>query len=324
MIGALCLFALAAVAFFGVGATAGAADISLAISATPLSAPMIIAIENGYFRAQGLTPRPIYVRGGHRAAEMLFSGEADIATSSEVVVMFNAFHRDDFRVLCTFVSSDNDVKILARAGSGITSVADLRHRRIGTIRNASAHFFLTQALQMAGVGRGDATIVGIAPEEAAARLADGSVDAVSVWDPYATQIREIFGDGVVALPHDRAYIETFNAIAAAAFIAREPDRVDAALRALIQAVDFINAAPERAQAIVARTLDQDPRLVRAVWADLNFRVGLDQWLISTLEAEARWAIADGLVERPRIPNFLDVMAADPLDRVRSPSVTLYR
>jgi NitT/TauT family transport system substrate-binding protein len=305
-------------------ALAWSAEIRLAISTTPLSAPMIIAIENGYFRQQGLSVVPTLIQGGHRTIAALFAGEADIATSSETVVMVHAFARDDFRVLCTFVSSDNDDKILVATASGIGAVSDLRHRRIGTIRNASAHFFLSQTLQLAGISGREVTIIGIDPENAATMLESGAVDAVAVWEPYGDQLRRRLGPRVMALPHDRAYIETFNAVASAEFIARHPDSVDGILRALIQAVAFIEAAPDKAQAIVAAALKQDPAVVGAVWEDLRFKVGLDQWLLTTLEAEGQWAVAEGLVDRARTPNFLDVLAVEPLDRVKPRAVTLYR
>ena len=123
-------------------AQAYAADVRMAISSTPLSAPFIIAIENGYFTQQGVKPIPTLYQGGHRTISAVFAGDADIATSSEAVVMFNAFKRNDFRVLATFVSSDNDNKILAPVDRNIKSIGDLRGRKIGTIPVSYTHLTL--------------------------------------------------------------------------------------------------------------------------------------------------------------------------------------
>ncbi|MGE5505565.1 MAG: ABC transporter substrate-binding protein [Actinomycetota bacterium] len=313
----VCAFILAA-------ASAAAADLRLAISATPLSAPVIIAVENGYFRQYGLNPIPTYMQGGHRTLKAVLAGEADIATSSEAVVMFNAFARSDFAVLCTFVSSDNDDKILVLRDSRIASVDDLRGKRVGTIRNAAAHFFLSQTLQLAGIPGSAVTIVGIDPENAGAGLESGELDAVAVWEPHGYALTRRFGDRVVALPHDRAYIETFNAIATRAFIEGNPAAAEAVVRALARAVEFIEAKPDQARATVAAALKQDPAVVQAIWRDLNFNVRLDQWLLTTLEAQAAWAKREKLVDPAVSPNFLDFLSLRPLEKINAKAVTVYR
>ena len=305
-------------------AQAYAADVRMAISSTPLSAPFIIAIENGYFTQQGVKPIPTLYQGGHRTISAVFAGDADIATSSEAVVMFNAFKRNDFRVLATFVSSDNDNKILAPVDRNIKSIGDLRGRKIGTIRNAAAHFFLSQTLQLAGVPDSAVTIIGIDPEKADIALESHEVDAVAVWEPYGYLLSAKYGAQILALPHGRAYMETFNALATADYISQNSDSADAVLRGLIQAINFINTHPERAQSIVASFLKQDLASVKAVWLGLRFKVGLDQWLITTLETEATWAKKEKLVDPGTSPNFLDFLALRPLDRVNSAAITIYR
>ena len=112
--------------------------VTVAMSLTPLSAPFIVADDRGYFAKNGLNVTIKDFVGGHRSIKAVFDGKADIATSSEVVVMFNSFKRSDFTIVCTFVTSDNDVKIITRKDTGIRVVQDLVGHRVGTVTGASA------------------------------------------------------------------------------------------------------------------------------------------------------------------------------------------
>ena len=64
---------------------------TLAMSLTPLSAPVIIAAEKGYFAKHGVTMTINGFVGGHRSMKAMLGGQAHMATSSEAVVMFQSF-----------------------------------------------------------------------------------------------------------------------------------------------------------------------------------------------------------------------------------------
>jgi len=149
---------LAMCALASAAARAGS-SVTLAMSLTPLSAPVIIAAEKGYFAAHGIDVGIKDYVGGMRTAKAMFEGKADMATSSEVVVMFNSFKRSDFSVICTFVTSDNDVKIVTRKDTGIRNVADLAGMTVGTVTGASAQFFLDETLFLAGVDGAEVDVI---------------------------------------------------------------------------------------------------------------------------------------------------------------------
>jgi sulfonate transport system substrate-binding protein len=68
--------------------------------------------------------------------------------------------------------------------SPIHTVADLRGRSIATLRGQTGHFLVLAALDRAGMKPSDVHFVFIAPSEAKAALAAGSVDAWATWGPY--------------------------------------------------------------------------------------------------------------------------------------------
>ena len=73
--------------------------------------------------------------------------------------------------------------LIAHTGSGITSVADLKGKRIGVPLGSTAHFSLMGALQHEGIAEGDVTIIGMKPDQIAASWDQDASDAAWIWQP---------------------------------------------------------------------------------------------------------------------------------------------
>src|SRR5690606_24957601 len=96
-----------------------------------------------------------------------------------------------FRVIAAVQERDRqENRILVPAGSPIRSIADLRGRRIAVPRGTSGHAFLLNALKSEGLRSRDVELAFLAPPDALAAFQSGAVDALSVWDPFATQALE--------------------------------------------------------------------------------------------------------------------------------------
>ena len=75
--------------------------ISIGIAAEPLNWLTIIAVEKKIFEQYGLNVSAKDYPSGKRALLGMFKGEVDIATTSEVPVVFNSFDRSDFSIFST-------------------------------------------------------------------------------------------------------------------------------------------------------------------------------------------------------------------------------
>lgn len=299
-------------------------NVRIAMAISPLSSPFIIAREKGFFKQQGVNVDIKQVKGGHLAFNTMLAGEADIATSSEAVVMFNSFKRDDFSLFSTFVTSDNDVKILARADSNIKSINDLRVKKVGTIRGTSAHFFLYYTLLMSGIAEDEISTVNLKPNEAKALLENKMVDAVVTWEPFAYLTQKELGDKVKIINHDRVYVETFNAITMKDYASNNQEILQKITRALIKATEFIKSNNDESIKIVAKVLSQDLDIVKNTWPDFMFSVGLNQWLITGLETEARWAMEQKFIEATSIPNYINFINTQPLEKTEPKRISIFK
>lgn len=85
----------------------------------------------------------------------------------------------------------NDAEALvARNGSGVTSVAALKGRKIGVPFVSTSHFHTLVALQAAGVNPNDVKIVNLHPPEVAAAWTRGDIDATYIWDPVLAKVKQ--------------------------------------------------------------------------------------------------------------------------------------
>lgn len=295
---------------------AQAADLVIATSRTALSLPLFVADANGYFAAEGASVKLDECLGGQRCIRKLFDGTAALASASDLPVMFNSFSRADFAVVATFVTSSKDLKLVARGSAGIKTHADLNGKKIGTVVGASAHYFLDALLLFHDIDPKHIEIVNLRPEDTPDALRSRRVDAVAVWEPNAWMAMRAIGADAVVLPSPRIYTESFNLVAHRAVLQERGPDVVRVLRALGQAQRFISAHPREAKDILKRRLGLNEDFVAWAWGDMDFRLGLDQSLITTLEAEARWAVREGHVpEGSRAPNYLQFVEPGPLRKV---------
>lgn len=87
--------------------------------------------------------------------------------------------------------------LIARNGSGIKTVKDLKGKRVAVPLGSTSHFSLMGALKNAGVPASDVTVLGMSPDQINAAWAQKQIDAAFIWDPVQTKIRSEGGHVVI-------------------------------------------------------------------------------------------------------------------------------
>lgn len=80
--------------------------------------------------------------------------------------------------------------LVARNGSGINSIADLKGKKIATPFVSTSHFQLLYAMQQAGIKPTDAQVLNMRPPEIAAAWTRGDIDATFIWDPVLSNVKK--------------------------------------------------------------------------------------------------------------------------------------
>lgn len=278
------------------------ATLKIAVSPTPLSAPLIVASHNHYFSQLGINVELITCNGGAQCAQMLFDHQVQMATSSESVVMFNSFERNDFSVLTSFVESDNDLKLLSRTHYGIREVSDLIGKKVGVVKSSASEFYLDSLLIINNIPSDTIEKVYLLPTEAIPALFNREVEAISIWEPFGYQAEQKIGANIINLGLPGVYQLSFNLLASQD-MAKDKQASIKVLRALNQAVAWIDDNPDLAQTMVSEALSIDPKQLAWSWHDFVFRMALGNSLLSSLQMQARWALNLGLVNGSSPPDF---------------------
>ena len=312
--------ALAAVAWLTPSAADAADTVRIAATRAPVSLPLYVAQQRGFFADEHLDVAIADCIGGTRCLRLVLDDKADLATTSEMPVVLNAFAHADMAILATMAHASDNLKLIVRKASGVTRAEQLDGRKVGIIVGTAAQYQLETHLLNVGVDPHHITVVPLQAEEIVAALQSGRIDAVAVWEPFG--YAALHGADAVGLrlPLSGGYIESYNLVGRRSQFVLRDDTMVRLLRAVERAEQFIQANPAEAQAILREQLKLDQHFVDWVWSGLGFRLSLDQALLTTMEGEARWAQREGHVAPGARPNVLTLIHAGPLKAVKPAAV----
>ena len=191
--------------------------------------------------------------------------------------------------------------ILVPAGSTLRGAASLKGRRVAFLRGSSAQGFVTGVLHGTGLTPGDVEAINLAPGDAAAAFAGGSLDAWAVWDPWFARAEVELGARVLVGGQPLAASNSF-VLANRDFAHAEPE----ALRALLDTLKATAAwaATHRAElaAIIARAGGFAPAMAGRIAARQDLALAP---LTPTIVGQEQ-ALADTLFGQGIIPARVDV------------------
>ncbi|MBV8534235.1 MAG: ABC transporter substrate-binding protein [Alphaproteobacteria bacterium] len=243
----------------------------------------------------------------------LLDGSADAATNAETQALLFSLDRPDIRIILTV--SECAYRIVARGTSGIRGPADLRGRRIGTLRHTSSHFYAVKTLRAAGLGEADVAIVPVPLEDMVAALQRGDIDALSIWEPVAEAAVEALAGDVALLEAPELFRERFNLNTTAAVL-RDPVKRPALVsfvRTLIEAGRCVREQPSAAWPLLSRKINLAESTIERLWRQFRFLATLPADLLPLLIEEEAW-LAAAQNRPPRSPNTLSAMIDDSILR----------
>ena len=270
--------------------------IKIAVSKTPLSSPIFIADEKGFFKQHGLNIQLIREDGGVKCFNELMAGNVDFATTSESVVMFNSFYRTDFTVLASFVESDNDVKLLSLSPQRFGDLAAISGAKVGIVKSSASEFFFDSLLMLYHQQDAQIERVYLKPNQMINALQQKEVDLISAWEPLPYQLVDESPTASQVISTKGLYNLSFNLVGLKNHSISVKDK-QSILQALSDAVNFINEKPEDSQLIISQLLNIDKIQLSYLWRDYSFRLTLSNTLVSSLQLQSQWAIDRLLVPK---------------------------
>ena len=144
----------------------------------------IAARENPLFEKVGLAPNFIKFTAGAPMMAAAQSRSIDVATPGLVPFLAGIGAGIPWTAIGIKVDGPAAEGVVAREGSGIKTLADLKGKRIGYFRASTSHYGLFMALKQNNIKPEDVTLLSLAPVQQVAAMRAGQIDASEVWDPW--------------------------------------------------------------------------------------------------------------------------------------------
>jgi len=127
--------------------------------------------------------------GGGDVIKAMASGEVPIGEVGSSPATAAASQGLDVQVVWLLDDIGNAEQLVARNGSDVTSLAQLKGKKVATPFVSTAHYQLLAALADAKVNARDVQILNMRPPEIAAAWERGDIDATFIWDPVLTKVK---------------------------------------------------------------------------------------------------------------------------------------
>jgi len=181
----------AAIALTLAGAAHAQAKKEVTFAHQDMVVPFRVLIDTGELeKATGYKISWKKFTGGGDVIRAMASGDVQIGEVGSSPAATAASQGMDVQVFWILDDIANAEQLVARNGSNVNSIADLKGKKIGVPFVSTTHYQLLFALKDAGVDPKSATVLNMRPPEIAAAWERGDIDATFVWNPALARVKQ--------------------------------------------------------------------------------------------------------------------------------------
>nr|WP_315218599.1 ABC transporter substrate-binding protein [uncultured Duganella sp.] len=298
--------------------------VTIALPRQASTAPMFVAIEQGFFRDQGLHVVHQSHELGTQGLKSLLDHQADLTVVADTPFMFKAMAGERIAIVCAISTGRRTAAIVVAPGKGINSLAELAGHSVGLPLGTNMQFLLSLMLLQNRVPETSVKRVDLGPDQIVTALRSGKVDAVTAWQINLAQLQESAPSGTKFFFGEQLFRFRFHLVARRDYLEHHAHAVKKVVAALAAATQFMDQQPGAARSITARYTGIDLKTLARVYDPADFDIKLDQAILIALDDQSRWAIRSGLVTRTTVPDYIDYIYFDALQEVDPSAVTMIR
>lgn len=218
----------------------------------PGFSPLIIAKEKGFFAQQGVEVEIIYTKNALDALPQFNDHKYDGITIALGSILTSSVHHPDISIILACDISDGADAVLANPK--ISSIRDLKGKRIGTRIGSFGELFITKMLDSEGMTADDVFFSDADGEEVIQQMKKGQIDAGNAWEPFLSQGKKNGFNVLFSSKKTPGLIPDIIAIHRDVLKDRSQD-IRAFVKAWFQGVNYWKKYPEDAKKMIAKNLN---------------------------------------------------------------------
>jgi len=262
----------------------------------PHFAPLFIADAKGFFKKHGVNATVRLFDSGGAASAAFRGGRADFLSGCDFPTI-SLLQVEDAIVLAPIEHDTDSIMISAREGIG--ALKDLKGKKVGVPLRSTSEFFTFRALKDVGLGPKDVEIVNLGPADMLPAVVRGDIDVASWWQPFGWRAEEASGGKVRTLVTAKGYYTLWCPISARRkYVEEHPKETVAALKALHDAVQWLNQAPlDEKAAAVTEYAKSELKTTRQLMALLTYDMTETAEYRTALKEMEEFMLKAGLIKK---------------------------
>lgn len=233
-------------------------------------APFQLGISRGVFEKRGLHVIPVVLTGTAERRTALIRGEIDAicGTVSELVLAWA--QNAHVTIVASVDHSTGADGVVSR--KDITSIKQLRFRKIGLMTGSPSHFYLNYLLRKNDVAITDVEILPIDANNFAAAFTDRRLAAVVTWEPWLSRLvaDPTYDAHYLATTEDDPDLLVDTLAVQPNLITSKPETVKLLIDGWFDSLDYWRAHPEESDRIMADWMKVNIPEFRQLQSGLRF------------------------------------------------------
>ena len=281
-----------------------------------VSAQQIIADKKGFFEEEGIKVTNKLIQSGGDMSPLISGNTAEVSFETTYTDIALAANGVKVVMLAPMADIGGTQSVVARKGLEITSAKDLEGKKLGIPAGAGVLVAIRKMCEELSVDIDKITFVTLNPADQIAALERGDIDLMACWEPWVGNAIEAGGTLLFSglksyLPENNGqdvqwlnFHTTFQVTEK--FLKENPKTVEAMLRALSKATEFINNNREEAAEIIAVEINLDKAQVVDIMSKNTYSMEFNQAFVDGTNIMATFMKEmDNIKEVPDFDGFAD-------------------
>lgn len=233
--------------------------------------PFYIAAEQGLFKKNGVDVELVKMEDPKERFPTLLADRIQMIASTADTALLYMKTPDEFQYVVAIDDSNGGDGIVAK--KDITSLAELKGKKVAVNKGSVSEFYLSALLGNAGLKESDLNVVNMTAADAGSAFVTGRVDAAVTWEPWLSRGKSADFGHLLTDSSKTPGLITDVIIAKTDWIKAHPKEVAAVVKSWEQAVAFYEQHPDEAVAIMAKGVGgwlKDPKDFKETLAGIKF------------------------------------------------------